>query len=125
MCKIYDTLVYNTHKRLLKCIAIFKNQFELTIIKNFFSADILIPAEGSVSSPVCVVSTFNVMTETGWTDLQNITEQFQQPFQLFKEGKRTLLQVVGLPHNIQYSYSSLLLNPYLQFFVCAHIVLLD
>lgn len=34
------------------------------------------------------------MTEHGWKDLQNLTEQFQQPFQLFREGDRTLLQVL-------------------------------
>ena len=52
------------------------------------------------------------MTETGWSDLQNLTEQFQQPFQLFREGKRTLLQVLVTPRvGIQYSLSSLLSSP--------------
>jgi hypothetical protein len=40
-----------------------------------------------------VVSTVNIMSEVGWIDLHNLTDVFQQPFQLFREGDRTLLQV--------------------------------
>ena len=59
-----------------------------------FSAGILIPEDGGYSqSPVCVVSTLSLLTERGWIDLHNITDQFQQPFQLFRDTDRTLLQV--------------------------------
>ncbi len=54
---------------------------------------------GPPSSPVCVVSTVNILSEVGWLDLHNLTDVFQQPFQLFRDGERTLLQVhisVGL-----------------------------
>jgi hypothetical protein len=48
---------------------------------------------GPPSSPVCVVSTVNILSEVGWLDLHNLTDVFQQPFQLFRDGERTLLQV--------------------------------
>ncbi len=48
---------------------------------------------GPPSSPVCVVSTVNILSEVGWLDLNNLTDVFQQPFQLFRDGERTLLQV--------------------------------
>ena len=61
------------------------------------SAEISIPVGVSgppSTSPVCVVSTVNLMSEVGWVDLHNLTDVFQQPFQLFREGDRTLLQVL-------------------------------
>ena len=73
---------------------------------NLFSAEIVIPGTGSATAPVCVVSTLNIMVSkesdvlatagSGWIDVQNTTSdepQFQQPFQLFRDGGRTLLQV--------------------------------
>ena len=89
-----------------------KNGFEMISARILFifrficSAEIVIPGTGSATAPVCVVSTLNIMvgkhsdmfasSGSGWIDVQNTTAeepQFQQPFQLFRDGGRTLLQV--------------------------------
>jgi hypothetical protein len=39
------------------------------------------------------VSTVEIMTNKGWKDINNITQDFQQPFQLYRENEKTYLQV--------------------------------
>jgi hypothetical protein len=48
---------------------------------------------GGLVSPICVVSTVEIMTNKGWKDINNITQDFQQPFQLYRENEKTYLQV--------------------------------
>jgi len=62
------------------------------------SASLAIPASGSDGgpvSPICVVSTAEIMTKNGWKDINNITQEFQQPFQLYRESEKTYLQWMG------------------------------
>ena len=51
--------------------------------------------ESSLMSPICVVSKVNIMTVAGWQDLNNLTQDFQQPFQLYRENEHTYLQWMG------------------------------
>ena len=60
------------------------------------SASLAIPTSmtgGGLVSPICVVSTVEIMTNKGWKDINNITQDFQQPFQLYREDEKTYLQV--------------------------------
>ena len=61
-----------------------------------FSASLAIPTSstgGGPVAPICVVSTVEIMTQNGWKDINNITQDFQQPFQLYRENEKTYLQV--------------------------------
>jgi len=62
------------------------------------SASISIPSgnlDPSLASPICVVSTVDIMTNTGWEDITNFTKEFQQPFQLYSDSGKTYLQWMG------------------------------
>jgi len=62
------------------------------------SASLAIPTSvtgGGPVSPICVVSTVEIMTKKGWKDINNITQDFQQPFQLYRENEKTYLQWMG------------------------------
>eukprot|EP00090_Calanus_glacialis_P029778 TRINITY_DN4782_c0_g1_i1.p1 TRINITY_DN4782_c0_g1~~TRINITY_DN4782_c0_g1_i1.p1 ORF type:complete len:959 (-),score=180.57 TRINITY_DN4782_c0_g1_i1:103-2979(-) len=62
------------------------------------SASLAIPTSmtgGGLVSPICVVSTVEIMTNKGWKDINNITQDFQQPFQLYRENEKTYLQWMG------------------------------
>jgi len=62
------------------------------------SASILIPSGGSelgLISPICVVSTTEVLTLGGWEDMSNLTKEYKQPFQLYNEKDKTYLQWMG------------------------------
>ena len=53
-------------------------------------------AHVSIPQSVCVVSRVDMMTDQGWTNINNITSlslEFQQPFQLYRESEKTYLQV--------------------------------
>ena len=51
-----------------------------------------------VVAPICVVSRVEMMTDTGWRDIDNVTDTFfQQPFQLYRDGDKTYLQVSANP----------------------------
>jgi len=58
------------------------------------SAHILLPA-ASLTSPICVVSTVDLLTKQGWRDISNFTRDLQQPFQLYRESEQTYLQWMG------------------------------
>jgi len=58
------------------------------------SAHILLPA-ASLTSPICVVSTVDLLTTQGWRDISNFTRDLQQPFQLYRESEQTYLQWMG------------------------------
>jgi len=62
------------------------------------SASILIPSgslDPKLVSPICVVSTVDIMTNMGWEDITNFTQEFQQPFQLYSDNGKTYLQWMG------------------------------
>lgn len=62
------------------------------------SASISLPTGGSelgLVSPICVVSTTEILTYGGWQDIANVTKDFQQPFQLYSENDKTYLQWMG------------------------------
>jgi len=62
------------------------------------SASLAIPTSstgGGPVAPICVVSTVEIMTQNGWKDINNITQDFQQPFQLYRENEKTYLQWMG------------------------------
>ena len=67
------------------------------------SAYVSIPAidqdTSAGSSSICVVSKVEMMTDQGWRNINNMTatasQEFQQPFQLYREGERTYLQWMG------------------------------
>ena len=50
-------------------------------------------------SSICVVSKVEMMTDKGWRNINNMTstasQEFQQPFQLYREAERTYLQWMG------------------------------
>ena len=86
------------------------NQILLSIIKmrreekmvwtnynlHLFSASISIPTGSSelgLISPICVVSTTEILTSGGWEDMSNVTKDYKQPFQLYSEKDKTYLQV--------------------------------
>ena len=61
------------------------------------SASISLPAGGldpGLASPICVVSTLQVLSPAGWLDLANITRD-SQPFQLYSDSGNTFLQWLG------------------------------
>ena len=67
------------------------------------SASISLPTGGSelgLVSPICVVSTTEILTYGGWQDIANVTKDFQQPFQLYSENDKTYLQVIGSFPNV-------------------------
>jgi len=62
------------------------------------SATISIPSgssDGSSVSPICVLSTIEMMTGNGWVDISNITGQNSAPFQLYNDDGKTFLQWLG------------------------------
>ena len=61
-----------------------------------FSASIIIPPgqyDPSLVSPICVVSTVDIMTNNGLEDITNFIQEYQQPFQLYSDNGKTYLQV--------------------------------
>ena len=61
------------------------------------SASISLPGAGGA---ICVVSRVEMMTRAGWVNINNMTgagagTEFQQPFQLYREGEATFLQWMG------------------------------
>ena len=64
------------------------------------SASISLPGDGGA---ICVVSRVEIMTRSGWRNINNMTgggnragpAEFQQPFQLYREGEQTYLQWMG------------------------------
>ena len=64
------------------------------------SASISLPGDGG---SICVVSRVEIMTRAGWRNINNMTgagdrsgpAEFQQPFQLYREGEQTYLQWMG------------------------------
>ena len=66
------------------------------------SASISLP--GDTGGAICVVSRVEIMTRAGWRNINNMTgaggdrggpADFQQPFQLYREGELTYLQWMG------------------------------
>ena len=62
------------------------------------SAYVSIPRLGD-SSSICVVAKVEMMTGEGWRNINNLTstmsQEFQQPFQLYREQDKTYLQWMG------------------------------
>ena len=61
-----------------------------------FSASISIPSgryDPTLVSPICVVSTVDIMTNKGWEDITNFTQEYQQPFQLYSDNGKTYMEV--------------------------------
>ena len=45
------------------------------------------------ASPICVVSSSEMMTSTGWEDITNLTGHHSTPFQLYSDHGKTFIQV--------------------------------
>ena len=45
------------------------------------------------SSPICVVSSSQMMTTAGWEDISNVTGHHAAPFQLYTDQGKTFIQV--------------------------------
>jgi len=56
-------------------------------------ASVLVVFIAGVITPICVVSSAQFLTRTGWVDLHN-NSYTEPPFRLFRDEGRTFLQVL-------------------------------